>query len=130
MSIVSVKVTRKRKGVIHVPRGVGCAVNPGTNLISIEYNRADNYGIADGVNVFEIDGFDNPINSRNAELVEWVKACNGENIVVHCEMGMKRSKQVALWIIEHFGYHMMDTIEFQRPGDGNWVRYNRYRSGE
>lgn len=45
MSIVSVNVTRKRKGVIHVTRGVGCAVNPGTNLISIEYDRNDNYGI-------------------------------------------------------------------------------------
>lgn len=104
MTITSVKVKQKRKAVINVPRYTACEAQSGMNVISIEYHDNERPVFAEGVNVFKITCLADPVGCGGQELIDWIQSCNGENIIVHCEMGISRSKALATWLANNFGY--------------------------
>lgn len=119
--IVSIQVKQVRNGVIHIPRFKASEAIAGQNIISIEFYDDDRPEFREGVNVFPITGFHDPDLDVVAELVNWIEACEGENIIVHCEMGIKQSRGIAEWIVENFGYRMMRSISWVTP-EGREIR--------
>jgi|SRR5690606_22234305 len=112
----SVKVIRRKLGVCHVPRHVAATAVPGQNIISIEYDADERPVFAEGVNVFPVTGLESQLFRVSPALIQglddWIKKCNGGNIVVHCEMGISRSRAMAFWIKAQYGYVLtsFDTL--------------------
>jgi len=58
-------------------------------------------------------------------IFKFVEQCNGENVYVHCEMGVRRSPWVAKHIMKRFGYILMRSFELE---DGSIHEVERYQT--
>lgn len=118
MTVKAVSVRRRRKGIINVPRYAAISLPIGTNLISIEYDEVQRPDFVAGMNVFKINSSNCLGTLVSDELVDWVNRLNGDNIVVHCEMGLVRSKAVADWIVDEFCYVKVPSLFDLKLGNG------------
>lgn len=109
-AVLSVKVSRKtpdKRRIIYVPRYIAELVPEGTNVISIEWLEQDRPMFRSNVNVYPILGSEE---KGEIGLDQWIDELNGANIVVHCEMGMVRSRNMAQNIVNSHGYRMMESV--------------------
>ena len=113
MTIQSIRVKRKRFSVCHVRRSQANAAakaNGPLNIISIEYFEADRPEFDPTHNVLNLEDIDGMTEWSFDAVKKFVEECNGENIIVHCEMGMVRSKRIAKFITEQFPSYKITSL--------------------
>jgi rhodanese-related sulfurtransferase len=103
MSIQSVVVKRVRNGVTYVPAIDVCMAADDAVIISIVEEGDRRPDFKPGHTVLELTTFCSGIEGRHLrEVIPFVEANRGKNIVVHCYYGQQRSKSVAEQIALRF----------------------------
>lgn len=121
--IVNISVKKKAqpfvgKVITWVPRHIAAKLATEYNIISIEYFEEDRPNFL-SVNVLPVISgsySDTCIWKGNECLLseaidEFIKQCSGNPIVVHCEMGRVRSRNLATAIAHNFGYKLVDSVK-------------------
>lgn len=55
------------------------------------------------------------------QIIDFVKMCKGEPIIVHCAMGMSRSAAVAKFVHDYYGYE----FDMSKPCFGTTQHHNK-----
>ncbi len=129
MAVVSTSVRKKKNGIIFVPRHVASRLSQKANIVSIEYfdEARPEFKEEDlvlplistsmGLRVSEQAGSLGWSGGLDDALAELVELCDGGNIVVHCEAGQHRSRNLAERIIRDYPqYQFMYNIPYLVDG--------------
>jgi hypothetical protein len=99
-----IAVHRKRHGISYIPKHYVKDLADGVNIISIILEGDRRPTFKPNQKVLELTDLAFGLNGEDhMNALDFLDELNGENLFIHCEMGIKRSKNMAQW------------LQYQRP---------------